>query len=199
MVQNTSSDIPIYSPPARRSHWWVAFLVLLQAPIGFYMTYRREELARLKEAGETVVAGPDSITSLLYSSHKTIGISIFLLVLLRLSYRFTRGAPPSDPSVPRALTGLSHFVHWGLYLMLLLVPIGGYLVISYGRYLDVFGLPLPAVTVQDKEFSKELFEFHELGAAILLALVGLHIIAAGYHRFVRKDRVVERMLPRRYV
>jgi cytochrome b561 len=94
---------------------------------------------------------------------------------------------------------LSHFVHWGLYLMLLLVPIGGYLAISYGRYLDVFGLPLPAVTVQDKEFSKELFEFHELGATMLLALVGLHIIAAGYHRFVRKDRVVERMLPRRYV
>jgi cytochrome b561 len=199
MVQNTASVIPMYSRAARRFHWWVAFLVLLQAPIGFYMVYRRKEMPSVNEAGETVAGVWDSVTSLLYSSHKTIGLLIFLSVLLRLGYRLSRGAPPSDPSVPPVLTALSHLVHWGLYLMLVLVPIGGYIAISYGRHLQVFGLPLPPVTIEDKKFSEGLFEFHEFGATILLALVGLHIAAAAYHRFVRKDRVVERMLPQRRV
>ena len=52
--------------------------------------------------------------------------------------------------MPPALTGASHFVHWMLYLLLIAVPIAGYLAISYGRYLEVFGIPLPAITEKNR-------------------------------------------------
>jgi cytochrome b561 len=190
-------DIPVYAPPARRFHWLVAGLIFLQFPIGWYMMYRSEEMPGINDKGEPVKGVWDDVTNLLFSSHKTIGISIFLLVLARLAYRLMNGAPKSDPSVPAALTGVSHLVHWSIYALLILLPIGGYLGISYGNYLDVFGIHLPAVTAEDKKMSEQFFHLHGFGAQALLILAGLHIAAAIYHKFVRKDRVVERMLPKK--
>jgi cytochrome b561 len=199
MAQGTDYDIPIYTPAARRFHWWVVLLILIQVPVGLYMTYRGGEMEWINDKGETVKGLWDGITNTLYSSHKTIGLLLLFIVVLRLGYRLSQGAPASDPTVPKALTGLSHAIHWSIYLLLLAVPIIGYIGISYGRYLEVFGVPLPAVTGEDKKFAEEVFEMHELFADILLALVGLHIAGALYHRFIRKDRVVERMLPRKTV
>ncbi|MEQ1715998.1 MAG: cytochrome b/b6 domain-containing protein [Hyphomicrobium sp.] len=197
MAHHDGYDIPIYSRPARRFHWWVALLVLIQAPIGFYMTYRGYEMVGVNDKGEVVKGVWDGITNTLYSSHKAIGLLILLLVVLRLGYRLSHGAPESDRSVPPALIGVSHLTHWTIYLALLVTPVLGYIGISYGRYLDVFGFPVPPVTAEDKKFSEEIFEFHELAATVLLALVALHIGAAIYHKAVRKDRVVERMLPKK--
>lgn len=196
MAFNDGYDIPIYSRAARRFHWWVAALILIQLPIGFYMTYRGNEMEAVNDKGETVKGVWDGLTGALYNSHKTIGLLILFLVILRLGYRLTHGAPQPDRSVPGALIGVSHAVHWGIYLTLLATPILGYIGISYGRYLDVWGLPLPPVTAEDKKFSETVFEWHETAATILAALAALHIAAAIYHRFIRKDRVVERMLPR---
>jgi len=198
MAQDPAYDLPTYTPTARRFHWLIAFLILLQFPIGIYMTYRGYEMdGGVNEKGEPVKGVWDAVTDTLYSSHKTIGIVILLLVLVRLIYRLTQGAPRSDRSVPPALTGLAHLLHWVIYALLIAVPIGGYLGISYGNYLDVFGVNLPAVTATDKDMSKELFEYHEAAAFTLLVLIGIHIAAAIYHRYVRRDRVVERMIPKR--
>ncbi|MFM7083378.1 MAG: cytochrome b [Hyphomicrobium sp.] len=190
-------DIPIYSRIARHFHWWVAFLIFLQLPIGFYMNYRRTEMPSTNEAGETVLGVSDGITKFFYSSHKFLGLFILVLVLLRLIYRFAHGVPKPDTSVPPMMIGISHLVHWVIYLLLIFVPIGGYIAISYGGYLDVFGFSLPPVTAKDTKFAEELFEFHAFAASLLLALVSIHIIAALYHRFIRRDRILERMIPHR--
>lgn len=190
-------DIPIYSRIARHFHWGAAFLIFLQLPIGFYMKYRRTEMPSLNEAGETVLGVFDDTTKFFYSSHKFIGLFLLFLVLLRLIYRLTKGVPQPDPTVPPVMIKASYFVHWAIYILLIFVPIGGYIAISYGRYLDVFGFTLPAITSKDTKFADDLFEFHGLAATILLTLVGIHIVAALYHRFIRGDRVLERMLPRR--
>jgi cytochrome b561 len=58
---------------------------------------------------------------------------------------------------------------------------------------------LPPVTEKNDDMSKEIFGWHETGAILIIAFVTLHILAAVYHRFVRRDRVVERMLPKRIV
>ncbi|HEY8128409.1 MAG TPA: cytochrome b/b6 domain-containing protein [Hyphomicrobium sp.] len=87
-------------------------------------------------------------------------------------------------------------MHWALYALLIAMPIIGYKAISYGDYLDVFGVHLPAITEKNEALSKEVFEWHETGAYLIIAFVTLHIIAAVYHRFIRKDRVVERMIPK---
>ncbi|HMN37460.1 MAG TPA: cytochrome b/b6 domain-containing protein [Hyphomicrobium sp.] len=195
MADDERYDIPIYSRQARRFHWWVASFILLQVPIGLYMTYRGYEMETVNDKGEIVKGVWDGITNTLYNSHKTLGLLILLLVVLRLSYRLVYGAPPPDRSVPSAMIGASHAVHWGIYLALLVTPIIGYVGISYGRYLEVFGIPLPPVTIEDKKFAEEVFEYHETAAIILLCLIGVHVAAAVYHKFIRQDRVVERMLP----
>ena len=197
MAQDPRYGLPTYTPTARALHWLIAFLVFIQLPLGLYMSYRGNEMETVNEKGETVKGVFDALTGALYSSHKLIGLTIFLLIVLRLLYRLSHGAPRSDPSVPPALTGASHFVHWMLYVLLIAVPIAGYFAISYGRYLEVFGIPLPAITEKNEDMSKEIFEWHETGAFLILAFVTLHVLAAIYHRFVRKDRVVERMLPRK--
>jgi len=199
MAQDPRYGLPTYTPTARALHWLIAFLVFIQLPLGLYMSYRGNEMETVNEKGETVQGVFDALTGARYSSHKLIGLTIFLLIVLRLLYRLSHGAPRSDPSVPPALTGASHFVHWMLYVLLIAVPIAGYFAISYGRYLEVFGIPLPAITEKNEDMSKEIFEWHETGAFLILAFVTLHVLAAIYHRFVRKDRVVERMLPNKIV
>lgn len=199
MAQDQDYDIAVYSPAARRYHWLVALLILIQVPIGLYMTYRGSELEWINDKGETVKGLWDGVTNTLYSSHKILGLVILLIVILRLGYRLSQGAPRPDPTLPKGLVGVSHLTHWSIYLLLLAIPVVGYIGISFGRYLEVFGIALPAVTGEDKKFSEEVFEIHELLGNVLLVLVGLHVGAAIYHRFVRKDRVVERMLPKRTV
>jgi cytochrome b561 len=196
MAQDPRYELPTYTPTARSLHWLVALLVIIQLPLGMYMSYRGNEMEGVNEKGEPVKGVWDHLTDTLYSSHKVIGLTILALVVLRLLYRLTQGAPRSDPTVPAPLTGVSHLVHWGLYLLLILVPIGGYLAISYGDYLDVFGVHLPAITAKNEDMSKTIFGWHAIGAITILALVTLHVLAAIYHRFVRKDRVVERMIPK---
>lgn len=197
MAQDPAYDLPTYTPTARRLHWLIAFLFLVQFPIGLYMTYRGYEMMGVNDKGEPVKGVWDGVTDTLYGSHKTIGLLILLFVLYRLAYRLMNGAPRPDPTVPAALTGVSHLVHWLMYALLIAVPIGGYIGISYGDYLNVFGVQLPAVTEKDTKFSEEVFEYHEAGAFTLMTLVVIHFAAALYHKLVRKDRVVERMLPKR--
>jgi cytochrome b561 len=183
------SDIAVYTPAARRYHWLVAALIFIQLPVGLYMVYRGTEMVGVNDKGEPVKGVWDALTNTLYSSHKTLGLTILLLVILRLGYRLTQGAPRPDPTVPAALTRMGHVVHWSLYLLLIAVPIGGYLGISYGNYLDVFGARLPALTPESKEMSEEIFELHGLGAKSIFGLVLLHIGGALYHKLIRKDRM----------
>ncbi|MFA5957937.1 cytochrome b [Hyphomicrobium sp.] len=197
MAQDPKYDLPTYTPTARGLHWLIALLIFIQLPLGFYMSYRGNEMPSVDEKGAPVKGVWDALTGFLYSSHKLVGLTVLALVVLRLLYRLTRGAPRSDPTVPPALTGISHLVHWGLYALLIAVPVIGYTAISYGDYLDVFGFHLPAITEKNEDLSKQVFEWHAIGAFLIIAFVTLHIAAAIYHRVVRKDRVVERMIPKR--
>lgn len=202
MADPQNYDIPIYSRPARRFHWWVALFVVLQIPLGIYMMWRGDEMPGVNDKGEPVKGtfngiADGGLTDNLFSAHKLLGITILVLVLARLFYRLSHGVPRSDPTVPSALTGIGHFSHWLLYLLLLVVPIGGYIATSYYGGLNVFGVHLPAVTPKDEKFAEQLFALHGLGGLLLLAIVVLHVLATLYHWTIRKDRVVERMLPKK--
>ncbi len=199
MASDRDHDVPVYTSTARKFHWTTVLLLLAQFPIGLYMTYRGSAMEYVNEAGETKVGLWDATTGFLYDAHKTIGVIVLLLITARLIYRLTKGAPPSDRSLPPALIGVSHLTHWLMYLLLIAIPVAGYLGTSYYGALSPFGIPLPVVTAKDEKFAEQVFEVHELMAFALLALIALHIGAAIYHRFVRKDRIVERMLPKKIV
>jgi cytochrome b561 len=171
-----------YSKTARRFHWWTVALIAIQAPLGFAMVYR----------GGTLNVW-DAITNTLYNSHKLIGIVIFCLVLARLAYRLTQGAPADEPTLEWWQKVAAHATHWSLYLLLLLVPIAGYLGISLYPALDVFGIPLPSIAPANQPAAERVFLLHWIGAVLILLLVSAHVGAALFHYFIRKDGVLQRM------
>ena len=97
-----------YSVAARRFHWWTVALLAVQIPFGLAMVYRGKGLNVW-----------DATTNWLYSSHKLLGLIILLVVVARLSYRLTRGAPADEPTLEPWQKGVSHATHWLLYLLLI--------------------------------------------------------------------------------
>jgi cytochrome b561 len=135
----------------------------------------------------------DGLTNTLYSSHKLLGIVIFCVVAMRLLYRLAHGAPADEPTIAWWQKAASHATHWGLYLLLLTVPILGYLGISLYPALDVFGLSLPGLVEPNQEAAGRVFFLHLLGAVGIVLLAGMHVSAALFHYFIRKDGVLRRM------
>lgn len=187
---STSPDkqaaVSTYSPTARALHWATVALVALQVPVGVYMVYR----------GNTLNVW-DKLTGALYNSHKLVGVTILLLVLWRLAYRFTRGAPPDEPTLEPWQRLASHATHWGLYGLLVAAPVAGYVGISLFPALDIFGLfKLPGIVAPDKAAARTAFAVHGALALGLVLLIGMHVGAALFHYVVRKDNVLGRMIPR---
>lgn len=177
--------VEVYGRTARGLHWVTVILLAVQLPVGFYMTYR----------GGTLNLW-DSLTNTLYSAHKLGGVLILLLVAWRLVHRLRRGAPADEPSLPGWQRRVAHLTHWGLYLLLLAVPVAGYIGISRFPALEVFGLfSLPSVAAPDKDAAATAFLVHAWLAWALLVLVAMHVGAALQHHFIRRDDVLARMLP----
>jgi cytochrome b561 len=160
-------------------------LILVQAPVGLYMAYRGNVLDIW-----------DGLTNALYSSHKLLGLTIFVIVLARLTYRLTQGAPHPEPTIEPWHRVASWFNHWGMYALLIVVPILGYLGISYFPALEIFGLfKLPGLVEPNEETAKTVLFWHGVAALTLVALVVIHNSAALYHYIIRRDHVLHRMLP----
>ncbi len=142
-----------------------------------------------------VPSGP--VQNTLFDLHRSFGALILLLVLIRLPYRLFAGAPPPEPSLPRWQIGLSHAVHWLLYLFLLVMPIVGWVGTSaYGAPITVFWLfQLPEIVAKNEALAETLLDAHATAGLIMGGLVVIHIAAALYHRFIRHDGVLARMLP----
>jgi cytochrome b561 len=172
-----------YSIAARRFHWWTVLLVLTQIPLGVYMHYR----GNMMEIW-------DGLTNALYSTHKLLGVVIFLLVLARLFYRLSHGAPPDEPTLAWWQKAGAHFNHWALYLALLVVPVLGYIGVSLYPALDIFGLfSLPGIVAPDQGAAARVFYWHFIGAVAIVLLIGMHVGAALFHYVIRKDGVLRRM------
>jgi cytochrome b561 len=188
MASTTGSraSVQIYGRTARFLHWLTVALIAVQVPIGLYMSYRGN-----------VLDVWDRLTGALYNSHKLIGVTILLVVLWRLGYRFARGAPADEPTLEPWQKIASGLNHWGMYVLLICVPVAGYIGISLFPALDIFGLfSLPAVVAPDKEAAARVLSIHKLLAVILVLLIAAHIGAALFHYFIRRDNVLGRMLPR---
>jgi cytochrome b561 len=184
------SDVQVreatYSTAARHFHWWTVALLAIQVPLGLYMFYR----------GNTLKVW-DAVTNALYSSHKTLGLVILALVLARLVYRLAHGAPADEPTITWWQKAASHATHWSLYLMLILVPIVGWLGISLYGAREVFGLfSIPPLAPQNSEAATVVLHVHRYLALLTVVLIAAHIGAAVVlHYLIRGDGVLARMLP----
>jgi cytochrome b561 len=171
---------PAYTMTARILHWVTAVLVLSLIPLGIVIA---------NEWGGTL---QDS----LYDLHRSAGTLLIPLVLLRLLHR--RARPPSPPpnEIPAIQRLAAHATHWCLYVLLLMQPIIGWMATSaYRAPILVFGLfKLPPIWPEDRLASEQLFSIHGLIGMAVAGLVATHIGGALYHHFVRKDRVLMRMI-----
>ena len=163
-------------------HWLVVLLILVMAWIGLTM-------------GD-LPNGPDKIAT--YALHKSIGITILVLVLLRLGWRLYAGAPAPVPGTPSWQDRIASLTHWALYALLLAMPISGWVVNSSSGFpLQWFGLVnLPAIAGRDQDVHELAENMHETLFWILITLVVLHAAAAFYHHLFQRDATLARMLPR---
>ena len=120
-----TGQVELYSRTARFFHWSIVALIVVQAPLGVYMAYR----------GNTLEIW-DALTGGLYTSNKLIGVTILVVVLCRLAYRLTHGTPADEPTIEPWQKIASHLNHWGMYVLLLCVPVAGYIGISLYPALD---------------------------------------------------------------
>ncbi|WP_127076627.1 cytochrome b [Rhodomicrobium lacus] len=170
-----------YGPWARTFHWTIALLVFFMLALGAYMTKG---------------IGPDDpIRGQLYSLHKATGALILFLVLIRLLVRFNN-APPVLDDQPALIRVGSRLNHYALYLMLIAQPlIGIFLSQAADRPVSFYGLfTLPKlIAPQPKPVVENLAAAHQIGAGILVLLIGLHIAGALYHWLIKQDGVMRRM------
>lgn len=173
-----------YSLPARLFHWTTFVFVILMVPAGLYMTNR------------AALTNFDATTGLIYSAHKLAGFVFFWIAAARVGYRVVNGAPPPDPSLTAAQRRASSIVHSALYVLIISVPLTGWLAVSAMPANNVFGwFDIPRLLGTDVDAAKRLFQIHGNLAVIMSVIVGVHIGAALYH-LVRKDGVFHRMWPR---
>ncbi len=168
-----------YSTPAIALHWLIALLIFVAFPLGVYM--------------HELPLSPDKLK--LYSYHKWIGVSVFLLVAIRLGWRLTHTPPALPDGIAAWQRRASAVVHGLLYLLMIAIPLSGWLMSSAKGFQTVwFGvLPLPDLIGKNRELGELLAEVHEALNFTLLALVILHVGAALKHHFIERQPFLQRM------
>lgn len=143
----------------------------------------------------------------LYNWHKSFGVTVLLLTLIRLAWRLTHKPPALPEEMPGWEKRVAHAAHWLFYLMLLGVPLLGWIMVSAApRSVPtfLFGLVewphlsfLADMEIEQKKAFHEVFEdLHAAAAYTMAGLIVLHIGAALRHHFLLKDNVLRRMLPK---
>lgn len=170
-----------YSTGAMIFHWVIAIMVIVN--------WRVAEAA--EHAGKVEQAA-------LIGNHKAIGITILVLTLGRLAWRLTHRVPPLPDTMAGWEKALARTVHVIFYVMLIALPLGGWLAGSFaGRDISYFGaFAIPPLPVgENLDLAKAIIGFHKTGGEVLIYLVGLHILGALKHTFFDKNGGLGRMLP----
>lgn len=170
-----------YGVVARVFHWLTVLLVLIMIPVGVIMT-------------QDV---PRHIQDPLFILHKSLGPFVFLVVALRLAWRARNPPPPLPATIPAPQRFAAEAVHWGLYALLLLMAISGYVRVTTGGFpidsLDALGIP--PLLPKNEAVANAAKAVHAACALGLIVLILMHVAAASYHGLVRKDGVFSRMWP----
>jgi len=170
-----------YTGVAITLHWLIAAAILCTFLLAQYMTGLQLSPAKLK----------------LYSYHKWIGVTIFLLVLIRLAWRVSHRPPPPPASMPAWQRSAASIAHLFLYVLTLAVPLSGWLMSSASGFQVVYlgQFPIPDLLPKNKDMADQLKQLHEGLNWLMLLVVALHVAAAVKHHLVDRDDVLKRMLP----
>ncbi|MGI8560994.1 MAG: cytochrome b [Luteimonas sp.] len=162
-------------------HWLIVLLILGQGTVGLLMGEMRN--------------GPDKIQ--VYALHKSFGLTILALVVLRLLWRLVAGRPAPVAGTPAWQERMARLTHGLLYLLLLAMPLSGWLFNSAAGFpLQWFWtFNLPAIAGQDQGLRELAGDTHQLLFWTLVAVATVHAAAAFYHHLFLRDATLARMLP----
>ncbi len=171
-----------YSRTAKGLHWLIALLMLSLLGLGFYM--------------QDLPLSPQKLQ--LYAWHKWAGVTVFLLVIVRLAWRVTHQPPPLPAGMPSWQQWAAQATHLLLYGLMLAIPLSGWLMSSAKGFQTVwFGiLPLTDLLAKDKALGDLLQTLHMSLNLLLVALLVAHVGASLKHHFINKDDVLLRILPK---
>lgn len=174
------SAIANWPPFARGIHWLMAALILAQGVLGW--------------VGHEMARSPAKVDVM--TAHKSLGITLLLLAVLRLAWRATHPAPP-PPAGSRTweirAAALSHIL---LYLLMIALPLSGWLAASTSivPWKLWWLIPWPDLAAPDEALHEIAEEVHEILFKVLLAVLVIHVGAALRHHFIKRDDVLIRML-----
>lgn len=170
-----------YTRTAILLHWLVGLGLVGTFALGFYM--------------EGLPFSPDKLK--LYSWHKWAGMTLLVLVGVRLVWRATHRPPALPPTMGPLARLAANAGHGLLYFLMVAIPVSGWLMSSAkGVPVVWFGvLPLPDLVAKDKELGEMLQDMHVILNYTMVVAVAGHAAAALQHHFIKKDEVLTRMLP----
>ncbi len=171
-----------YSAAAQLMHWFVAVAVIALLAIGPVMK-------RLIPEG--------LIRDNLYNFHEALGALVLIVMVVRLARRVAFGVPAPDASMPPVEQRASLWAQYGLYVLLFVTTMLGWAgTNAYGDPVSIFGLfDFPAIIGKDQPLSDRIFVWHLICGILIGVIVALHIAGALYHWLVKRDSVLQRMLP----
>jgi cytochrome b561 len=189
-----------YTRTAVFLHWLIGLSILGMFAFGWYMTGLPKDAPKvaafdLFDLGiyTLYLAEPVSPRTLYFNLHKSIGVTLLALIILRIIWRFIHKPPaPLDSwkAWERRLSGLSHKA---LYVMMIAVPLSGIIMSAYGKY-DVKWFGIVLIEGLDKMGVREVFlEVHEIAGLVLLAIILVHTAGALKHWIIDKDETMKRM------
>ena len=173
-----------YTNTAITLHWTIAVFVILVLGTGMYGSELEDR------TGETLI-----------NLHKLLGLSILALTVVRIGWRLGHRPPPLPSTISKPLRHAAHTVHALFYVLLLALPLTGWLMtsafpsrhpIELGRAITIPFLPVSP----DLALATTAFRLHETGAWLMISLLALHLGGVLKHRFTNTPWLLSRMLPR---
>ena len=184
MSQGTMSrnEAPEYGPAAKLFHWLTVALLIVQFTLGWLMPDIKRGMQ------------PESMMNL----HISFGLVILAVVVLRFAWRLGHGAPPPEARLPHWQRVLSQLSHPALYLLLFAMTLSGwFFALMRGWTITLFGvIAVPRLVAQGSVLGHTIVELHGMLSWVLLGTISAHVVAALAHRFLFRDQVMQRMLPR---
>ncbi|GJL97347.1 MAG: cytochrome b [Hyphobacterium sp.] len=181
-----------YTAVAIALHWIIAILIIVMIFAG----WQTDDMRQAMLEGDTSI-DPANV-AMLFNWHKTTGLLILVLSLIRLGWRLSHKVPP----LPDGMNAFERFAatatHWGFYALMIGMPLGGWITASASGFpsflFNAEFLPLPSLVDENEAVYEIVGEVHSKGAWAILVLLGLHIGAALKHHFVDRDDVLTRMV-----
>jgi len=172
-----------YGGVARALHWTTAALIVVLLVLGLGLASRRFD-------------EPEAVKLALFTAHESTGFTIFLLTLVRAWWRYRHPPPPLPNDMPALMKLGAHLSHAALYGLLMVLPVFGFLATNaWGFPLHLWWLiELPNPVGTDEKLAATLQLIHGWLAWGLAALLCVHIGAALFHQYWRRDGVLDRML-----